>query len=193
MFLIEQYAHRAAHRIYQAVIKAENAKTKAKEKPTLLPILRPYENVGSTRYVAFDTARPVYPTHPKKCHLSHVVADTTSWEQKTAQSLEEMDEVIHYVKNHNLGFTIPYIGYDRTRHYVPDFIVEVDQGTGDPLHLVLELSGEPREDKQTKVDTAKNLWAPAVNNAGKFGQWAFLEVSDPWDVQNTMSAFLHQR
>lgn len=70
----------------------------------LLPILRPYDAVGSTRYVSFDTTRPVYLTDPRKCHISHVVADTESWEQKMAQTLEEMEEVVYYVKNHNLGF-----------------------------------------------------------------------------------------
>ena len=56
----------------------------------------------------FDTTRPVYATRADKCHISHVVADTDSWEQKMAQALEEMDEVVCYVKNQNLGFTIPY-------------------------------------------------------------------------------------
>lgn len=187
MFLIQQYAHIAAHRIYQSVVKAEGPETK-----TLLPIPRPYDSVGSTRYVAFDTARPVYPTDSKKCHISHVVADTNSWEQKTAQSLEEMAEVIHYVKNHNLGFTIPYIGYERTKQYIPDFIVKVNTGAHEPLNLVIEVSGKATEDKAVKVDTAKNLWVPAVNNAQKFGRWAFLEISDPWDVQNTITAFLNK-
>ena len=187
MFLIQQYAHIAAHRIYQSVVKAEGPETK-----TLLPILRPYDSVGSTRYVAFDTARPVYPTDSKKCHISHVVADTDSWEQKTAQSLEEMAEVIHYVKNHNLGFTIPYIGYERTKQYTPDFIIKVNTGDDEPLNLILEVSGKATEDKMVKADTAKNLWVPAVNNAQKFGRWAFLEISDPWDVQNTITAFLNQ-
>ena len=49
--------------------------------------------VGSTRYVDFDTTKPVYATRADKCHVSHVVADTGSWEQKMAQVLEEMDEV----------------------------------------------------------------------------------------------------
>ncbi len=74
----------------------------------LKPILRPYDTLGSTRYVDFDTTRPVYATRADKCHISHVVADTESWEQKMAQTLEDMDEVVRYVKNHNLGFTIPY-------------------------------------------------------------------------------------
>jgi type III restriction enzyme len=190
MLLIEQYATAAAHRIYQAIVKAENAKPLTETEKKLMPILRPYESVGSTRHVAFDTARPVYPTHPEKCHISHVVADTESWEQKTAQSLEEMDAVRHYVKNHSLGFTIPYIGYDRTKNYIPDFIALLDDGHDDPLNLILEVTGSRDEDKAVKVDTAKNLWTPAVNHHGGFGRWAFLEISDPWDVQNTIKAFL---
>ena len=187
MLLISQYAHIAAYRIYQSVVKAEGAETK-----TLLPILRPYDSVGSTCYVTFDTARPVYPTDPKKCHISHVVADTESWEQKTAQALEEMDEVVHYVKNHNLGFTIPYIGYERTKQYIPDFIAKVNTGDDKPLNLILEVSGRATEDKTVKVDTAKNLWVPSVNKSQNFGRWAFLEISDPWDVQNTITAFLNR-
>ena len=80
----------------------------------LKPILRPYDTVGSTRYVDFDTTRPVYDHAPDKCHISHVVADTESWEQKLAQTLEDMDEVVRYVKNQNLGFTIPYT-FERRR------------------------------------------------------------------------------
>ncbi len=41
------------------------------------------------RYVDFDTTKPVYATDPTKCHVSHVVADTESWEQKMAQVLED--------------------------------------------------------------------------------------------------------
>lgn len=57
-------------------------------------ILRPYDTIGSTRYVDFDTARPVYATDSTKCYVSHLVADTESWEQKMAQALEDMDEVV---------------------------------------------------------------------------------------------------
>jgi type III restriction enzyme len=30
--------------------------------------------------------------------------------------------------------------------------------------------------KEAKVETAKTMWVPAVNNAGTFGRWAFLEI-----------------
>lgn len=138
----------------------------------------------------FDTTRPVYPTDPAKCHISHVVADTESWEQKMAQALEDMEEVMCYAKNHNLNFLIPYTISGQEKKYMPDFLVRIKDGNDDPLNIIIEVSGEPRKDKAAKVSTARNLWVPAVNNHGGFGRWAFLEISDPWDAKNTIRAAL---
>lgn len=118
----------------------------------LLPILRPYDTVRSTRYVDFDTTRPVYPTRPDPCRVSHVAADTESRERETAQAADEMEEVVAYMKNQGLGFTIPYTVGGDERRYLPDFVVRV--------------------------------------NDGGFGRRAFLEVSDPWDVKQTIRAKL---
>lgn len=63
-------------------------------------------------------------------------------------------------------------------------------GHKDPLNLILEVSGEARNNKAVKVDTARSLWIPAVNNHGSLGHWKFLEISDPWDLQNTIYSFL---
>jgi type III restriction enzyme len=184
MLLLKELAHDAADRIYNAIIASE-------EGPKYLkPILRPYDYIGSTQYVDFDTTRPVYPADPAKCHISHVVADTGSWEQKMAQALEEMGEVVCYVKNHNLGFTIPYTLNGEEKNYIPDFLVHVRDGADDPLNLIIEVTGEKRKDKVAKVSTARNLWLPAVNNHGGFGRWAFLEISDPWDAKNTIRGML---
>ena len=186
MLLLIELAHDAADRIYKSIVAATGGEKR------LLPILRPYDTVGSTRYVSFDTTRPVYATHPSKCHISHVVADTESWEQKMAQTLEEMDEVVHYVKNHNLGFYIPYTINGEERNYVPDFIARISDGHGDDdlLNLIVEVSGEQRKDKAAKVSTARSLWIPAINNFGGFGRWDFVEISDPWDARNTIRARL---
>ena len=186
MLLMAEWSHDAADRIYQAIVAS------TPEVKTLLPILRPYETIGSTRYVDFDTTRPVYRTAARKCHISHVVADTGTWEQKMAQALEDKPEVVCYVKNHNLGFTIPYTLNGEERGYIPDFIIHLDDGCGadNLLNLVLEVSGEARKDKASKVAAARNLWMPAINNHGGFGRWAFLEISDPWNAQNTIQAFI---
>ncbi|MBK6645381.1 MAG: DEAD/DEAH box helicase family protein [Anaerolineales bacterium] len=186
MLLMVALAHNAVDKIYRAVTPG------AEGEKTLLPILRPYDALGSTRYVDFDTARDVYRTRREKSHISHVVLDS-GWEGKLAEVIEdELDEVIHYVKNFQLGFSIPYTFNGQEKSYLPDYILRVDDGHGrdDLLNLILEVSGEARKDKAAKVETARNLWIPAINNHGGFGRWKFLEIVDPWDAKNTIRAFL---
>jgi type III restriction enzyme len=103
-------------------------------------------------------------------------------------------EVIRYVKNHNLGFTIPYTLNGEEKNYIPDFIACIDDGCGpdDLLNLIVEVTGEKKKDKAAKVATARTLWVPAINNHGGFGRWAFVEVTDPWDAQNLIRGFLNQ-
>jgi type III restriction enzyme len=186
LLLLIEFAHDASDRIYKAIVKASEGEA------ALKPILRPYDTIGSTRYVDFDTTRPVYATREDKCHVSHVVADTDSWEQKLAQTLEDMDEVVRYVKNHNLGFTIPYSLNGEARNYIPDFIACIDDGHGpdDLLNLLIEVTGENKKDKAAKVSAARTLWVPAVNNRGGFGRWSFVEIDDPWDAENRIRAYL---
>ncbi|HLO14499.1 MAG TPA: DEAD/DEAH box helicase family protein [Anaerolineales bacterium] len=189
MLLLVAFAHTAAEKIYQAIV------TSTEGARTLLPILRPYDTIGSTRYVDFDTARNVYRTRPDKSHVSHVVLDS-GWEAKLAEIFDnEMDEVIHYVKNFQLGFTIPYTLNGEEKSYFTDYLIHMDDGHGqeDYLNLILEVSGEARKDKAAKVETTRNLWIPAINNHGGFGRWAFLEIVDPWDAKNTIRAFLQKK
>ncbi|MCP4228746.1 MAG: restriction endonuclease subunit R, partial [bacterium] len=189
LLLLTVHAHNAADRIYRGIVAGEEGEKK------LMPILRPYDTVGYTRYVDFDTARPVWPTRADKCHVSHVVGDTESWEQKVAQTLEEMDEVVAYVKNENLGFYIPYTYGGRERNYLTDFIVRIDdgRGEGDLLNLIIEVTGERRPEKVAKVDTASKLWVPAVNNYAGFGRWAFIEITDPWDMMREIQELINDK
>lgn len=185
MLLITENSHYAAERIYTSIAGTKKGQVKLK------PILRPYDAIGSTRYVDFDTTRPVYTTSPYKCHINYVVADTKIWEQKTAQAIEDIDEVTCYVKNQGLEFTIPYVIDGNERKYYPDFIIRLKTHDGDQLNLILEVTGEKKREKAAKVAATRNLWVPAVNNHGGFGKWAFIEISDPWDAKNTIRAALN--
>lgn len=189
LLLLIEFAHDAADRIYKAIV-AGDAGEKA-----LKPILKPYDTIGSSRHVDFDTTRPVYSTRPDKCHISHVVADTISWEQKMASSIEDMDEVVSYAKNYNLGFTIPYTMNGEEKNYYPDFVVRIKDGKGhdDLLNLIVEVTGEHKKDKAAKVSTANTLWIPAINNHGGFGRWDFIEITDPWNAKNEIRESLQDK
>jgi type III restriction enzyme len=185
LLLLVQNSYNAADRIYRAIVKASGGDKR------LLPIPKPYDTVGSTRNVDFDTTRPTYRTDANKCHISHVVCDTESWEQKLAQTLEQMPGVLCYAKNHNLGFFIPYTINGTQHNYLPDFLVRVDDGRGRDnsggLNLIVEVTGAKDKEKEAKIATARDLWVPAVNNAGAWGRWAFVEISDPWDAAHTLT------
>lgn len=201
-FQIGEVGRKAAYRIHQAILRAEQRNRRrhsAEENPPkiFLPVFQDKEQTGSTEDVDFETTQPTWETRADKCHVSHVVADTESWEQKTAQALEQMNEVVAYVKNHNLGFTVPYANHEGVgRQYVPDFIARIQKdevGSDDNIvNLILETSGMGREDKIQKVNTVENMWVPAVNNYGECGEWAFLEITDPWNMQNTIREFMNE-
>lgn len=191
MLSITELEHKAARKVFSAIIEADK-----RPKRLIASIPEGDQGIGSTRGVDFDTVRPTWQTAADKCHISHIVCDTDSWEQKAAQALEDMPEVVAYAKNHNLHFFIPYTQNAETRRYMPDFIVYLNDGHGDkdPLKLILEISGQSGGDigeaKKAKTTAARTLWVPAVNATGRFGRWGFLEISDPWDMQNTIRANL---
>lgn len=194
LLLMHEHADAAADHIYRGIATESGGED-------ILAVLAPYEPHGSTRDVDFDTTKPVIPTHPDRCHVSHVVADTGSWEQKVALSLEEMPEVIAYVKNERLGFAIPYMHGGEEHSFYPDFLIRYDDGghPEDPLNLVIEVSAkgggrpEEAERKRAKVETARNLWVPGVCNIESEGRWAFHECEDPWNIQNEIRALLSER
>jgi type III restriction enzyme len=183
---VGEYYSGALTKIHQAIVIDNLAEQKDKN---LLPILAPYDTIGSTRYVDFTTTKDVQNT--TKSHVNYMVADTQEWEQGVAKKLEQMSEVISYVKNQNLGFTVPYEHQGVTHQYIPDFIVKLEMLDKTILNLILEVTGKKDDKKTTKVKTARDLWVPAINNVGKFGKWAFMEIQDIHETQNLIKAKIH--
>src|SRR6266699_1743772 len=176
---VGEYFSGALTKIQQGIV-TENLEHQKEKR--LLPILAPYDTLGSTRYVDFLTTKEVRETI--KSHVNYVVADTQEWEQGVAKKLEQMPEVLTYVKNQNLGFSIPYEYQGISHQYVPDFIVVLEMPDKSKFHLLLEVTGKKDDKKKTKVKTARDLWVPAINNLGKYGTWAILEVQDIHETQN---------
>ena len=176
----------AAERIYRAC--AERAEAAG----TLLPMMDPYNPIGSSRHVRFSTTKAnLFTPRADRCQVNLVVCDG-NWEAAAAQELEGLPQVLAYVKNDRLGFEAPYVHAGQEHRYRPDFIAVVDDGRGalDPLHLVVEMKGQQDDADRAKHDTMRRLWVPAVNGAGRFGRWDFLSVNGPYGIADLITRHL---
>ena len=153
-------------------------------------MLDPYNPTGSTMHVNFNTSkRDRWQTDPRRCHINWVILDS-DWEAEFCRLAESHPRVRAYVKNHGLGFEVPYRYGSETRRYLPDFIALVDDGHGpdDPLHLVVEIKGYRREDAKEKKSTMETYWVPGVNNLRSYGRWSFAEFTEIYDMESDFQA-----
>jgi type III restriction enzyme len=156
--------------------------------PPILPVVERFRPLGSTSEVLFRTSRLTVAT--TKSHVSHVVLDSM-WERDVALQLEQMPQVISYVRNDHMDFVIPY-EWDGVSHvYVPDFIVECAKSDGSKLSIVLEVKGFESE-KDRQKETAAKKWVRAVNYDGGYGEWAFVVNRDPGKLWETITNALEE-
>ena len=182
--MYRELADVACERITRGIVA-----TRMGERP-VKAVLDPYNPVGSTAHVNFTTSKKTrWETDARVCHVNWVVCDS-DWEAEFCRAVESHPRVRAYVKNHNLGFEVPYHFGPEARRYLPDFIVLVDDGRGgeDPLHLVVEIKGYRREDAKEKKATMETFWIPGVNRLGAYGRWAFAEFTDVYAIQEEFAA-----
>jgi type III restriction enzyme len=149
-------------------------------------VLDPYNPTGSTIYVNFYTSKTNrWETDARRSHINWVILDS-DWEAEFCRVAEAHPQVRAYVKNHSLGFEVPYRYGSETRRYRPDFIILVDDGHGDDdlMHLVVEIKGYRREDVKDKKSAMEIYWIPGVNNLGTYGRWAFAEFTEVYQIES---------
>lgn len=152
----------------------------------LRAILDPYNPIGSTLGVNFNTSKATrYAPRPDKSHLNWIITDS-DWEDKLAARIEEHPKVISYAKNHNLGFEVPYLYEGEPRTYIPDFLIKLD--TPEPTTLIIEVKGFRGHDAVIKADTIAHKWVPAINRNGKYGRWGFAELRSVHDFGPDLDA-----
>jgi type III restriction enzyme len=182
--MIRQLADEACNRITAAITADTIGKAPIKA------LLDPYNPTGSTNFVNFTTSKTDrWQTKVDRCHINWVILDS-DWEGEFCRVAESHPRVKSYVKNHSLGFEVPYRYGSQSRIYRPDFIVLVDDGHGDEdlLHLVVEIKGYRREDAKDKAETMQTYWIPGVNNSAKFGRWAFEEFTEVYAMETDFAA-----
>lgn len=151
-------------------------------------VLDAYNPTGSSLHVNFYTTKPSrWQTDSRKCHINWVVLDS-SWEAELCRVVESHPRVRAYIKNQGLGLEVPYLYGSTVRKYIPDFIVQVDDGHADLLNLIVEIKGYRGEDAKEKKATMETYWVPGVNHLGTYGRWAFLELKEVFMIQEEFSA-----
>lgn len=182
--MYQELADMACERITAAITRKLTG-----ERP-IKAVLDPYNPTGSTIHVNFTTSRKDrWQTDPRRCHINWVILDS-DWEAEFCRVAESHPRVKAYVKNHNLGFEVPYRYGSETRSYIPDFIVLVNDGHGeeDLLHLIVEIKGYRREDAKEKKATMETYWVPGVNNSKQYGRWTFAEFRDVYQMETDFQA-----
>lgn len=153
------------------------------------PVFNYYNKFSSTKYVNGNTSKEVYAT--RKSHVNYVVMDS-EWEGIAAKTLEELPQVISYVKNQFLGFAIPYVKEGKDRLYFTDFIARCKGKDGKLKNLMIEISGFSK-DKAEKKWFVENRWIPAVNalkDKYEYPEWHFIEVAN--DIRNIKNQLIEK-
>lgn len=158
--------------------------------PSIRPLLRTFDPVGSTGEVGFWSRKPVQTT--EKSEVSHVVLDS-GWEGGIADLCEGLGEVAAYVKNDHLGLTVPYVFQGKGHDYVPDFVLRLRKRDDEDVerYLLVEVSGGQKTHVSPgptaiKATTARDSWCAAVNNHGGFGRWGYVEITSMTDAIRTL-------
>jgi type III restriction enzyme len=181
-----EIADKAAELIHLACQRRSGSDTRMKA------MLDAYNPRGTTTHVNFNTTKAdLYKTGADKCHVNYVVCDS-DWEAELARVVEAHPRVKAYVKNQGLQFEVPYRDGTIPKRYLPDFIVQVDDGHDDPLSIVIETKGYRGLDAQLKAETMQSLWVPGVNNLGTFGRWAFAEFRDVYEIEKAFAKLVDE-
>ena len=182
--LYQEIADMACNKIKAAITEAMVG-----DRP-IKAILDAYNPTGSTIHVNFHTSKQtLWQTALNKSHVNWVVCDS-DWEAEFARVAETHPRVRSYVKNQGLGFDVPYLYGSTSRKYIPDFIVQIDDGRPDLLNLVVEIKGYRGEDAKEKAATMRNYWVPGVNNLEKFGRWGFAEFTSVFEIDSDFNKLI---
>ncbi len=104
----------ACERITAGITRAMHGRS-GRSRPCSIPTIP----TGSTSHVNFNTSKTDrWETDARRCHINWVILDS-DWEAEFCRVAESHPRVRAYVKNHNLGFEVPYRYGSEMRQYRP--------------------------------------------------------------------------
>lgn len=171
--------------------KGQRRKKKDAKEEHLRAVLNHHNPWNSTTYVNGRTTKESYAI--TKSHVNNVPMESQR-EGICAKTLEELPQVVGYVKNDLLGCKIPCSKDDKDRDYVPDFVARVRTANCELANLIIEITGFNKE-KEEKKWTVEERWLTAVNalRAKHPGpEWYFIEVEDILNIRPLLTEKIEQ-
>ena len=141
--------------------------------------------VADTARVDFETTLAhIY--EAARSELSHAACHSRL-ELLCAQALDDHRRVAAWVRNFQLGWTIPYWDETVWRRYEPDFVARLDGG----INLIVECKGA-WDDKATAAQHwTEHHWIPCVAStdalADELQRWHYGVIDDPHSVRHQLN------
>ncbi len=154
------------------------------------------KDISDTESVQFETS--LKHTHITSKSELNLAACHTQFEKHVAEFLDQHEDVRAWVRNFQIGWTVPYVFASAQREYEPDFVARLfgDYEQDDCIHLLIEVKGVPDEQSDAKSRYVREWWIPAVANSPQtpnwLRKWVFVQIDDPdsawrqldWAVQD---------
>ena len=74
--------------------------------------------------------------------------------------------------------------------YIPDFIVQIDDGQPDPPNIVVEIKGIAVKMSRINRIRCARVGLPGVNNLGSYGRWAFEEFRAVFEIEEAFDKLI---
>ena len=176
--IYKEIADMAAERI-----KAAITETLAGDRP-VKAILDAYNPSGSTAFVNFTTSKETrWQTDPRRCHVNWGRLRQRLGGGVLPRRRGATPASAPTSRTRISGLEVPYLMGSTPRKYIPDFIVQVEDGWPEPLNLIVEIKGFRGEDAKEKANTMRAYWVPGINNLDRYGRWAFAEFISVYEIE----------
>lgn len=126
-----------------------------------------------------------------RSELSHAACHSRL-ELRTAAELEAHPQVTRWVRNFQLGWTIPYLDEQGWRRYEPDFVAVLDGG----VHLIVECKGIWDAKAEAAAKWTREHWIPCVAGTGELPDdlrtWHYGIIDDPDGVKHQLDRLIRE-
>ena len=124
-----------------------------------------------------------------RSELSHAACHSRL-ELRTAAELDAHPQVVRWVRNFQLGWTIPYLGEQGWRRYEPDFVAVLDGG----VNLIVECKGVWDSKAEAAERWTKGHWIPCVAGTAELPDdlrdWRYGVIDDPGAVGHQLGKLI---